>query len=224
MIIGYIIGRFELTTVQVDNKTDNKTEKTQVEAQDKTENEPQEPAIVEVDTDDDPFLGNEDAPIVIIEFSDYQCPFCYKLYANILPSLKADFIDTGKVKYVFRDYPLNIHPSGYLAAEATECADDQGKFWEMHDHIFDNQSDWGSASDLNTTLVGYATELGLNTADFSECLTSEKYKDEVAGDKQDGVSYGVRSTPTMFINGEMIKGSPREYSQLKDYIESLLDS
>lgn len=234
VIIGYIIGRFELTTLKFDNVPED-TEKSQPTEQekndtgtdsdsDKTTNTEEDTEIkpIEVSIDDDPFLGEEDAKVTIVEFSDYQCPFCKKFFTDIFPSLKEDFIDTGKVKYVFRDLPLNIHPPAYNAALASECAEDQGKYWEMHDHLFDNQSDWGKAEDVNETLIGYASELGLKEAEFTDCLTSEKYKDEIDKDKEDATSYGARGTPTLFVNGKIVRGVPRSYDTFKEFIEEEL--
>jgi len=86
--------------------------------------------------DDDEFEGNEDAPVTIVEFSDFQCPFCSRFYSQTLPQLKENYIDTGKVKLIYRDFPLSFHPEAQGAAEAGECASDQGKFWEFHDYIF----------------------------------------------------------------------------------------
>lgn len=218
MIVGYVLGRFEFEPIDqsVIKKSTEKT--TQVEQQEET------PTVQEINTDNDPFVGDENAPITIVEFSDYQCPFCYRFYSSIFPDLKKDFIDTGKVKYVFRDYPLNIHPAALSAHLAAECANDQGKYWEMHNYLFDNQSDWSKAEDLNGTLVGYAGTLGLNASTFSECLTSGKYKDEINSDKSEGKQYGVQGTPTLFINGKILRGLPQSYVQFKSLLESELDS
>lgn len=163
---------------------------------------PPQPGAVQVSEDDDAFLGNANAPVKIVEFSDYQCPFCARFYSNTLPDLKKNFIDTGKVKFVYRDYPLGFHEDAQKAAEATECAEDQGKFWEMHDKIFDNQR----AIDVNS-LKTYASELGLDTDQFNSCLDSGKYASEVQKDLSDGQAAGVSGTPTFFINGKKLVGA-----------------
>ncbi len=224
MILGYILGRFEFGTIQTDDTKKDSAKTTKVEQREDDTTKPKEPAAQDISVDDDPFMGDENAPLTIVEFSDYQCPFCYKFYSTMLSKLKEDFVDTGKVKYVFRDYPLNIHQAAINAHMAAECADDQGKYWEMHNYLFDNQSDWSKSDDLNETLIGYADEVGLNSTDFSECLTSEKYKDEVMNDKSEGKKYGVRGTPTLFINGKVLRGMPQSYAQLKSFLESELDS
>jgi len=115
--------------------------------------QPSAPQIIQVSLDDDPFKGNEDAPVTIIEFSDFQCPFCLRFYEQTLPSIMENYVDTGKVKFVYRDLPLDsIHPNARPVHIAAECADEQGKFWGYHDMLFDNQSEWGRlpAADLQS--------------------------------------------------------------------------
>jgi protein-disulfide isomerase len=154
-------------------------------------------------TDDDPFLGSPDAPVVIVEFSDFQCPFCGRLYQNALPQIKEQYIKTGKVKFVYRDFPLSsIHNMAQKAAEASECADEQGQFWAYHDLLFERQQSL-SVENFKT----WAGELGLNTSQFDECLDSGKYVDEVQKDFRDGQIAGVTGTPGTFINGRLVPGA-----------------
>jgi protein-disulfide isomerase len=229
IVLGYAIGRFELTTITFDNELkDSKDSKTEVQQDDEDKEEAQQPSqpvtptVQEIDLEDDPFLGDANASLVIVDFSDYQCPFCKKLYTDVFPQLKEDFIDTGKAKYVFKDFPLNIHPPAVFAHMAAECAGDQGKYWEMHALLFDKQSEWSKAEDVNATLIGYSTELGLNQALLSECLTSEKYREEVESDRDDAIGYGARGTPTLFINGKILRGLPQNYEQFKQLLENEL--
>lgn len=221
-LLGYMVGRFELTTISI---TDDVTKKTNVEQEEKkTDTKPvTEPEPVEASEDDDAFLGGENAQVVVIDFSDYQCPFCKKFYTNIFPEFKKDFLDTNKVKYVYRDFPLNIHPPANNAAQAAECAGDQNSYWEMHDLLFEKQSDWGSAAELNETLIGYAVELGLNKTTFSSCLNDEKYKEEVEKDRDDALASGARGTPTLFVNGKITRGVPQSYESFKALIENELE-
>lgn len=157
---------------------------------------------------DNPVLGNQNAPITIVEFSDYQCSFCTRFWRETLPQLKENYIDTGKVKLVYRDFPLSsIHPSAQKAAEAAECADDQGKYWEYHDILFENQNTWASGDSV-AEFKSYASQLGLNTQNFNQCLDSGKYTQEVRNDIQDGINLGVTGTPTFFIldkNGNVVE-------------------
>jgi len=164
------------------------------------------PSVFQVSLDDDPVKGNPDAPVTIIEFSDFQCPFCSRFFTQTLPLIEKNYIDTGKVKFVYRDFPLvSLHPNGAMsAAVASECADEQGMFWPYHDKIFQNQKNWErlAAEDVTIELKAYAEELELNTDQFNACLNSEKYLDEVNKDYQDGVSYGITGTPGFFIGNE----------------------
>jgi len=171
---------------------------------------------VDVSLDDDPVLGDKDAPITIVEFSDYECPFCGRYFTQTYPQLKKDYVDSGKVKIVFRDYPLPFHQSAQKAGEASECADDQGKFWEMHDKLFNNQQALG-VSDLKK----YAGELGLDQKKFDECLDSGKHASEIQSDMNDGSSYGVSGTPSFFVNGNLLVGA-QPYSEFKRLIDAEL--
>lgn len=157
-----------------------------------------------VSPDDDPFKGPEDAPVIIIEFSDFQCPFCERFYNATLNSLLKNY--EGKVKFVYRDFPISsIHPHAQKAAEAGECAHEQGAFWKMHDKIFENQEVWSSVGPPE--FKKYAREIGLDAAKFDSCLDSGKYKDEVEKDLKDGTAAGVTGTPTFFINGQRLVGA-----------------
>jgi protein-disulfide isomerase len=151
---------------------------------------------------EDPFKGSPDAPVTIVEFSDFQCPYCARFYKNTLPQIEEKYIKTGKVKLIYKDFPLSFHQYAQKAAEAAECADEQGKFWEYHDKLFENQSQLDVAS-----LKRYAAELGLDTQAFNECLDSGKMAAEVQQDFNEGKAKGVSGTPTFFINGQKLVGA-----------------
>ncbi len=160
-----------------------------------------------ISIDDDPMKGNPDAPITIIEFSDFQCPFCAKFHETTLPLLEQNYISTGKVNFVYRDFPIqSIHPNAIPAALASECADDQGKFWEMHDRIFESQGDWQSLEVLQSVILfkQYAIDLGLDADEFDLCIDSGKYLDEIRKDLDDGRNYGVTGTPGFFVGNKEI--------------------
>lgn len=159
--------------------------------------------VKDVSIDDDPMKGDKNAKVTIVEFSDFQCPFCEKFYSETLPSLLKEYVDTGKVRLVYRDFPLSsIHPYAQKAAEASECADEQGKFWEYHNKLFENQA----ALDV-TSLKKYAADLKLNTATFNDCLDSGKMMGEVTKDAADAQAAGVSGTPGFFINGRFLGGA-----------------
>jgi protein-disulfide isomerase len=180
----------------------------------------QQPSKIVVSIDDDPVKGSKNAPITIVEFSDFQCPFCARFYAQTLPSIEENYIKTGKVKFIYRDFPLNFHQYAQKAAEAAECADEQGKFWEYHDILFQKQSEWSSAG--IEKLKEYAQNFGLDIAKFNECLDSGKYTGEVQKDYSDGSNYGVTGTPTFFINGIEVVGA-QPYSVFEQIIEQELN-
>ena len=130
--------------------------------------------------------------------------------------MKKDYIDTGKAKYVYRDFPLSFHPEAQPAAEAAECADEQGKFWEFHEGVFSNQATMGRELYLNL-----AGELGLNAAQFTQCIDSGKYRQEVQNDFAYGSQVGVSGTPTFFINGIQLVGA-QPYQAFQQVIEAEL--
>ena len=175
--------------------------------------------------DDDPSLGSPDAPVTIVEFSDFQCPFCRRLYRDTLPQLKEKYVKTGEVKFVYRDFPLTaIHDLAQKYAEAGECADEQGKFWSMHDKIFDEQNKRGAGTIVDITaadLKQWARELGLEGVVFDSCLDSGKYTQEVQKDLADGQRAGVSGTPATFVNGRLIQGAV-PYTQFEAIIEEEL--
>jgi len=172
---------------------------------------------IKVSVDDDPVKGNKAAPVTIVEFSDFECPFCGKFYEETYNQLVTTYINTGKASLVFRDFPLSsIHPDAQKASEASECADEQGKFWEYHNKLFENQQAL-SIDDLKQ----YAKDLKLNTVKFNDCLDTGKYEDEVLKDASEGASYGVTGTPAFFINGRLIAGA-YPFSEFKKIIDEEL--
>lgn len=189
------------------NNREKKAEKTAIYQK---ENQAGNSEVVNVSPDDDPFLGLENAPVTLIYFSDYQCPFCRKFWKENLPKIKENYIDTGKLKFVYRDFPLdNLHPGARPAAQAAECADDQNKFWQMHDKIFEEQDKLGQGTqefDI-ADIKKWAEKINLDMNQFNQCLDANKYKDEVEKDYQDGLAADVSGTPTSFINGKKVVGA-----------------
>lgn len=170
--------------------------------------EPPAPVFVEnVSADDDAVLGDPNAPITMIEFSDYQCPYCQRFYSTILPEIKKNYIDTGKVKFVYRDFPISSHVNAMPAALAAECAGEQNDYWGLHDKIFDNFASWVSLPDVAPVFKQYANEIGLDTKAFDSCFDKQKLQDEINGDLQDALKYGVTATPTFFVNGQKVVGA-----------------
>jgi protein-disulfide isomerase len=151
-----------------------------------------------------PALGSDNAYVTIVEFSDYQCPYCKQFHTDIFPDLKANYIDTGKVRFIYRDFPLpQIHPYAMKASEAAHCANDQGKFWEYHQLLFDNSPNLDVDS-----LKQYAAQAGLDVTEFSQCLDSDKDYSEVKKDMDDGIANGVGGTPYFLVNDKVVGGLP----------------
>jgi len=166
--------------------------------------------------DDDPYLGAEDAPVTIVEFSDFQCPFCKRFREQTFNKIKENFIDTGIVKFVYRDLPLSFHPYAQKAAEAAQCAHEQGKFWEYHDKLFENQQQLDENS-----LKKYAADLGLDVEAFTTCLDSGKYEEETLKDAQAAAGQGIGGTPGFIINGKKISGA-QPYDKFEQVICSIV--
>jgi len=165
---------------------------------------------VDVSADDDPALGDPNAKVTVIEFSDFQCPFCRVLWKDTMPQLKSEYIDTGKIRFVYRDYPLPFHDGAVSYAQAAQCAGDQNKFWEYHDKIFAEQDKGGQGTIPFVgvpALKAWARDLGLNGTSFDQCLDSGKYKAEVEKDVADGTAAGVSGTPSTFVNGRILVGA-----------------
>ncbi len=185
-----------------------------------------------VSTDDDPVLGNKNAPLTIIEFSDYECPFCKRSFDQLLPDLKKNYIDTSKLKLVYRDFPLSFHANAHKEAEAAECARSQGDditYFKFHDQIFIQTTSNGTGLALSQLPI-IAKNLGLNVAQFQQCLDSGKFKNEVDKDIADGTAAGVSGTPSWFIgkstsdgkiDGQLVVGA-QPFSAFKTIIDQLL--
>ena len=173
---------------------------------------------VQVSLDDDTIKGDSNAPVTIVEFSDYECPYCARFYSQTLKLIEEKYIDTGKVKFAYRDFPLSSHRNAQKAAEAAECAGDQGKYYEMHDKLFESGVSQGVES-----FKQYASQIGLDTTEFNDCLDSGKNYDEVQKDLRDGSAAGVRGTRAFFINGIPLSGA-QPFGAFEQLIEQELNS
>jgi len=155
-----------------------------------------EPALTDRDI-------NPNAPITLIEYSDFQCPFCGRFFTQTLSAMKDKYIKTGKVNFVYKDFPLDaIHDQATPAALAARCAKEQGKFWEMHDTIFTNQELLSE-----TNYKKWAVALGLNTNEFNGCFDSRKYLGAIQEDLEEGQNLGISGTPGFSINGTVVVGA-----------------
>lgn len=168
-----------------------------------------------------PIKGREDAKVTIIEFADFRCPFCEKVFSDVEPQIMKDYVDTGKAKFAFRHYAF-LGPASLVAAHAAECANEQGKFWEMYDYLFKNQPPESDTTMYNSdTLSQAAGSLGMDAGQFKGCVDSKKYQKEIDADQAAGQKASVNATPTFFINGKQILGA-QPYESFKTAIEAAL--
>lgn len=179
-----------------------------------------------VSIDDDPMKGDPDAPVTIVEFSDYQCPYCKRSNDSAINQINEEYISKGKVRLVFRDYPLPFHKKATPAAVAANCAGEQGKYWEVHDFLFEDPK-----TNLDIpTIIDSAEKLGLDKAKLQACINDKSKETEITKDFKDGQKYGVRGTPSYFIGktedgkeftGTFVRGA-QPYSVFKEHIEEQL--
>lgn len=156
---------------------------------------PDQPDAKTLNIAGEPFKGNERARVVFVEFSDFECSYCGRYFSDAYPQIDAAYVKTGKIKYVFRDFPLErLHANAFQAAEAANCANEQGKFWAMHDRLFAHQMELGRGE-----IPDHAEAAGLIRARFDVCFASGKYATAIRGDMEAGASVGVQGTPTFII-------------------------
>ena len=187
-----------------------------------------QPVNLVLSVDANPFKGDKNARVTLIEFTDYQCPFCARHSSQTAPQIEKDYIQTGKVRYVLRDFPIeSIHPQAFKGHEAAHCAGEQGKYWEMNGRLFANQKAM-SPKDLSD----HAKALGLEMPKFKQCLDSEKHAARIRKDLADGQKAGVQGTPSFFLalpepNDGMVKAvrmirGAQPYAAFREAIDSLL--
>jgi protein-disulfide isomerase len=185
---------------------------------------PSRPTTAKVATLGSPILGDLKAPITMVEFTDYQCPFCRKFYSNAFKKLKEQYIDTGKLRLVLRDLPLGFHANARPSAKSAHCAGEQNKFWEMHDALFE-----GGGKLESNDLTTYAKNIGLDIQSFESCLHSERYKEKIDKDLSDARQAGITGTPSFvlgkttdnFVQGKFIGGT-RPFVFFQNLIDPLL--
>lgn len=166
-------------------------------------------------------VGPEDAPVVVREFADYQCPACGR-FSDASQKLKEQYVDSGKVRFVFFDLPLQQHQNAMPAAMAARCAGDQGGYWGMHDQLFDAQSEWNSSGDPVETFSRYAGDLGLDERRFRRCMTTELHREDVEQSRRVAMQLRVSSTPTVLVDN--IRLTRPGWGQLSAVVERELNS
>jgi protein-disulfide isomerase len=186
------------------------------------------PAAVSVESPDVPeewlvgtTLGNPEAPVTVQAWEDFMCPACRQWTSTIEPQLIEEYIKTGQVKLEFHQFPLSIHaPGADMAAMASLCAADQNAFWPYHNRLFPAQ-DQGQAGFTIDALVRYADELGLDSSTLLECMSSQKYRDEITASGNEALDLGLNATPSVLVQGTRL-ANPFDYNELKSAIENAL--
>lgn len=206
LVVGMVIGAYGAFKVERANRSwlsDALSEAMEGQvgtiASDQQAEQTDPDARVEVSADDDPAHGPADAPVVMIEFSDFNCPYCGRFARETLPLLRENY--EGRIRFVYRDYPI-LGDSSLQAAVAAECADDQGAFWGFHDLLFENQSRFNQEM-----FIGFAEQLELNVEQFTACQNDPAVRDEVIADYEEASRLRVGGTPTFFINGRRVVGA-----------------
>jgi protein-disulfide isomerase len=150
--------------------------------------------------------GSTEAPVEITEFADYQCPFCQTFATLQMPTIEERLIKTGRVRWRYRDFPLQQHAFARLAAHSAACADEQGKYWEQHQRIYEGQSEWAAARDAGPIFRDYARAAGLDLGRYDACMKAGKYAGRIQASYNEGVQLGVSSTPTLLVSGRLYRG------------------
>jgi protein-disulfide isomerase len=170
--------------------------------------------------------GDPSAAVTIIEFGDFQCPACQQFATMVKPQVELALVETGKAKFIYYDWPIiEAHQHAFLAARASRCAGDQGKYWEYHDNLFRNQARWSTITDAEGTFIEYATTLALDEGEFESCLRSDRHAEVVTANMELGMQLGVRGTPTIIVEHG---GVPRniinwDFESLQEYVDGLLN-
>jgi protein-disulfide isomerase len=150
--------------------------------------------------------GSADAPVEITEFADYQCPFCQTFATLQMPTIEERLINTGRLRWRYRDFPLQQHSFARLAAHSAACADEQGKYWQQHQRIYEGQQDWAAARDAGPIFRQYAQAAGLDLSRYDACMKAGKYAGRIQASLNEGMQAGVNSTPTLLVGDRLYRG------------------
>lgn len=224
VILGYGVSQVPFASIL---SSSDETQKTVTVTPNERPVTPSYIDLADLDITDQEGLGDPAAPVTVVEYSDMQCFFCRRAYNETFDLLKTNYIDPGKVYFVYRHFPLsNIHPDVMNAAEATECAREQGAYWEMMDSIIEGQNklDPGAEKTVSIPLESiqqYAVDLGLDTTTFNACLEEGRYAVGIQTQLQGAVDAGILYTPTFIVNGKTLVGA-QPYANLSATIDAAL--
>jgi protein-disulfide isomerase len=165
------------------------------------------------------YKGNPEAAVTVIEFADFQCPACANYHLSLAPIINRDYVETGRIQFIFQEFPLEMHRNAVPAAQAARCAADQDPafFWPMHDQIFNNQASWSGVGNTLNAFTGYARAVGADATAFQACVNDGTHLQEIAASVQSGVALGVQATPTFSVNGQLVNAD-----QLPSVIDAAL--
>jgi protein-disulfide isomerase len=168
--------------------------------------------------------GDENAPVTIIEFGDFQCPACQAFALQVKPQVELAYVESGKAQFVYYDWPIvSGHPNAFLAARASRCAADQDRYWEYHDNLFRNQARWAPMTSPVSTFIDYAETLGLDRGQFASCLNSDRHAVLVTANMELGNRLGVNGTPTIYVEqGGAARRVGADLRTLSEYIDGIL--
>lgn len=168
----------------------------------------------------DKSIGDENAPVVIVEYGDFQCPACQRFFQTTAEQLKTEYVETGQVRFVFRQFAF-LGDESQWAAEASECANEQGRFWDYYDKLYQEQNGENVGVFSKDNLKRFASEIGLDTVSFNQCLDSGRFTEKVQQETLEGQQAGVRGTPSVFVNGKLIENGG-SYLALQAAVEAAL--
>lgn len=167
-----------------------------------------------------PTLGDKNAKVLVVEWADFQCPFCKQWFTDVWPSFKKDYVDTGKVQFAFRDFAF-LGQESNDAANAARCANDQGKFWDYHDYLYNHQGQENGGTFSKDNLKKFAADLGLDTSKFNDCVDNGTHDKDVTDDTTAGRNSQVNGTPTVYVNGNQLVGA-QPYASYKTAVDNAL--
>ncbi len=174
-------------------------------------------------TNASPYLGSKDAPITLVEFGDYQCFFCNKFFHETEPSILKNYVETNKVKIIFKDFTI-IGADSIAAAHATHCANDQGKYWEFHDELYNNWAGENNGWASSENIVRFAQNIGLNEEEFMQCMSDEKYQQLISSSSNDARNLGITGTPAFFVIGPDNQVTQISGAQPYEVFQNLFDT
>jgi len=221
LVATFLVGYLLATVQYLKNPAQKAVETGSPSAQAGQQGQPDPNKVYDVGIGHFPIKGNDSAKVTVVEFADFRCPFCEKFFTDTEPQLMKEYVNTGKVKFAFRNYQF-LGPASVVAGNSAECANEQGKFWDMYEYLYKNQPPESDTSMYTAdNLAQIAGTLGMDTGKFKSCMDSSKFQKNIDQDMSDGQKISVSATPTFFVNGKQILGA-QPYANFKALIDAEL--